>query len=388
MITVIGEFLGTSGYSNHTRGLANALNKITDVKLVTNLIPGWEGLVNDKELEMIKRETDYETNLIITNPLHWKCHLNAKRNFVYLIWEGDKIPQWMMLECLNPKIEKIIVPSTHTYNAVINTATNDYKKDAAADLKIGDKLIVIPHGYDPEDFYSQQPEVLACQGGGEYTRSPKDNSVVSEIGVDEQYPPADTFTFLANKGLRNLEDRGGIQYLIEAYLSEFTESEKVELILKINPAYGVPNLLNMFPNLKKNGIPKVTFIHDNYSKKQLNELYNKCDVFVSPTRAESFNLPCLEAMACGKPVITTNYGGQTDFCTNETGWLVDFDMTEVKHEIEYEGISWATPKMDDLKKQLRLAFETDLSLAKTKNAYQSSQNLTWENTANQILKLV
>ena len=121
MINVINSFWGSSGYSSHGRSLCNALNKLTKVKISTNLMPGWEIQVNDAELEMIKREEDFEINLIITHPLNWKVHLNAKRNFVYLIWEGDKIPKWMILECLNPKIEKIIVPSEHTKQAVLNT---------------------------------------------------------------------------------------------------------------------------------------------------------------------------------------------------------------------------------------------------------------------------
>ena len=170
MINVINSFWGSSGYSSHGRSLCNALNKLTKVKISTNLMPGWEIQVNDAELEMIKREEDFEINLIITHPLNWKVHLNAKRNFVYLIWEGDKIPKWMILECLNPKIEKIIVPSEHTKQAVLNTLKElfipeltpvlgalilteysfkreEYEKD------INNKIITIPHGHNPEDFY-------------------------------------------------------------------------------------------------------------------------------------------------------------------------------------------------------------------------------------------
>jgi glycosyltransferase involved in cell wall biosynthesis len=97
----------------------------------------------------------------------------------------------------------------------------------------------------------------------------------------------------------------------------------------------------MFPGIENN--KQIKIITENYTKKQLNDLYNECDVYVSPTRAEAFNLPCLEAMSCGKPVITTNFGGQTDFCDNSTGILIDYDLVEQK-DLEYEGIKWATPK--------------------------------------------
>ena len=47
---------------------------------------------------------------------------------------------------------------------------------------------------------------------------------------------------------------------------------------------------------------------------------------VLPTRGEGFNLPAAEALALGLPVITTAYGGQSDFFTEETGWRLDFDF--------------------------------------------------------------
>jgi len=389
-MNIIGEFFGTSGYANHTRSLANELNKLIPCKILTNLPIGWERDVNDQELEMIKREEDYEINLIITNPLYWRVHCNAKRNIVYLIWEGDKIPAWMVNECMNPKINKIIVPSQHTYNA-LKKGFEDYDPDAW--LGVGDeagcnKVVKIPHGVDLETFYpivsDKKDETLPNSHLETRSKLEEENTDGKTRDVDNH---AD-FKFLANKGLRNLEDRGGIQYLIKAYLEEFKPEEKVELILKINPAYGIPNLLTMFPEIKGK-IPKITFIPENYTKKQLNELYNSVDVFVSPTRAEAFNLPCLEAMACGKPVITTNYGGQIDYCTNETGWLIDYKLAPVTFEIEYESCSWATPKIEELKRALRFTFENrEIVKQKGKCAVEVAKNLTWSKTAEKVKNLV
>ena len=335
MINVIGQFFGTSGYSKHTRYLSNALNKLTDVCLNVPLPQGWERDVNDKELEMIKRKPDNEANLIITHPVHWRINCQAKHNIVYLIWEGDKVPKWIEEEIKNPNIEKVICPSEHTYNAVPEN--------------LREKLIIIPHGVDL-DIFKPLPQ-------------------------EERI-----FTFLANKGFRNMEDRGGIQYLIKAYLEEFT-NENVELMLKINPAYGLVDIPSMFPISG----PTVKILADELTNEQLNKLYNQCDVFVSPTRAEAFNIPCLEALACGKPVITTNYGGQTDYCDNMTGWLIDYDLVNVEHELEYEGVKWATPKIEDLRKALREAFELKRDF---KNPRGVAENYTWNNTATKIHELI
>ena len=200
------------------------------------------------------------------------------------------------------------------------------------------------------------------------------------------------FTFLMSKGLRNLEDRGGLQYGLRAYLEEFTKEDNVLLVIKINPAYGVPNLLKLFPELTKE-TPAIRFITHEMTPTELNQLYNECDVFVSPTRAEAFNIPCLEALACGKPVITTNYGGQTDFIDNEVGWLIDYKLVEVENELEYEGIKWATPNHDELKQKMRTSFQSRQVLCqnyyygKSSLALKSSKKLTWDNTASKIHKL-
>jgi glycosyltransferase involved in cell wall biosynthesis len=354
MINIIGTIFGITGYDIHTRELANALGQITDVKLNVNLPPDWLRYVNDLELEMIKKEGDDEINLIITNPIFWKIHLNAKRNWVFLVWEGDRIPECFVEECLNPKIEYIFCPSTHTISAAILGA-----ELAGIDTSIlTKKLKLIPHSVDLKKFYPKHQD-------------------------------REKFKFLCNKGLRNLEDRGGIQYVIKAYLEEFTKDDNVELRIKINPAYGVPNLLLMFPELKKPGHPQITYIFENIPYDKLVEFYNSGDVLVAPSRSEAFGIPMIEAMACGKPVITSNFGGQTDFCNDKNSWLIDGELTEVTWEVPYEGINWLTPNIQKLKKCMRMAYiNRELTSGKGHEAFKTAKEYTWNNTAQKIKELI
>ena len=341
-MNIIGGIFDSSGYSIHTRELANALNKLTDVNLEIGLVQSWERQVSDSELQMIKRQNDYEINLIITNPMYWRVNCTAKRNFVYLVWEGDSVPQWILEECNNPNIEKIICPSQHTLDAVKNTSNI-----IPVDVPFMDKFVIVPHGVNLETF--------------------------KQVPVER----SDNFTFLMNKGFTNMQDRGGVQYGVQAYLEEFTNKDKVELIVKINPAYGIPDL-NML-GVKKDS-PKITFITELLDINQMNELYNKCDVFVSPTRAESFNLPCLEALAVGKPVITTNFGGQTDFINESNGWLIDYKLTEVTWDMFFEGIKWATPNLKHLRKLMRESIKKPVK----NNCLNTAKQFTWNRTAKEI----
>jgi len=55
-------------------------------------------------------------------------------------------------------------------------------------------------------------------------------------------------------------------------------------------------------------------------------LLNSVDCFVSLHRSEGFGLVLAEAMALGKPVICTNWSGNTDFTSEETAVLVDYEL--------------------------------------------------------------
>src|SRR3990167_9746066 len=93
-INLIGSIFGTSGYVSHARGLANALNKVCDVKLSIPLPPNWERETSDAELDMIKKEDSFDRiNLIIDLPFNWVQHSNKKINIGFLVWEGDKVPK-------------------------------------------------------------------------------------------------------------------------------------------------------------------------------------------------------------------------------------------------------------------------------------------------------
>lgn len=63
----------------------------------------------------------------------------------------------------------------------------------------------------------------------------------------------------------------------------------------------------------------------------LPSLYAACDVFTSPadSPSESFGLTILEAMACGKPVVASDWNGYRDLVAHgETGFLVRTDWAD------------------------------------------------------------
>ena len=61
------------------------------------------------------------------------------------------------------------------------------------------------------------------------------------------------------------------------------------------------------------------------SRSQVRDLLNQCTIFALASRHETLGVVLLEAMAMGRPVISTNSGGPSSIVTDEVGTLVDVD---------------------------------------------------------------
>ena len=78
------------------------------------------------------------------------------------------------------------------------------------------------------------------------------------------------------------------------------------------------------------------------SETQLEELYRQCDVFVAPSRYESFGLIYLEAMRHAKPVVACDAGGIPEVVTDGVTGLLAPPATRPVSPRAF-GACWATP---------------------------------------------
>jgi len=83
------------------------------------------------------------------------------------------------------------------------------------------------------------------------------------------------------------------------------------------------------PALKelKKKYPKVIF-HGAKSKEELEYYYNKADVFVFPSKTDTFGLVLLEAMACGLPVAAFPVSGPLDVIGNSNAGILNSNLKE------------------------------------------------------------
>lgn len=384
-INVIGPLFGSSGYANHCKGLVNALaQEGVEVSLSTQLPQDWVRNVNDAELAMIEKNK-FDGNaptVVIGMPPFWRMAMGegARNVYGFLVWEGSRIPKDWLMRLFDKKIKGVLVPSMHVKSAIM-TAYEENRKEELKDmhdkgtglneitesLKDLPPIYVVPHGYDPDVFKKMETkrETTDC-------------------------------VFICNAGWRNgANDRKGVQFLLQAYCEEFKADDPVRLLVKVNPAY-IPVGWDAQAeigklSLNKENKPKLQFAMNQVELKEIAKLLNQADVFVCTQMADAFNIPGIEAMACGLPTIQTNYGGQLEYANSENSWLVECDPVPAPvtnyDDVIYEGVMWAKPRIEDIQQALREAFEDkNLRARKAAKALETALNFTWRDSARALIK--
>jgi len=91
----------------------------------------------------------------------------------------------------------------------------------------------------------------------------------------------------------------------DLYKSQEMVSSYMDVFLKSN-LINVKNFTEMINN-------NLIFIDKTFTYEILNDIFNACDVYISPYLAEGFNLTVLEALACGLPVIVPETGSTKEY---------------------------------------------------------------------------
>lgn len=80
--------------------------------------------------------------------------------------------------------------------------------------------------------------------------------------------------------------------------------------------------------IKNKGLEKKIFLVGRKNKYEIREILKSSNIFVLPSRSETFGVVFIEAMACGLPVIATKCGGPEEFITPDVGMLIKKDDIE------------------------------------------------------------
>ncbi len=279
----------------------------------------------------------------------------------------------------------------NTQEFVNTTIRNLYPPRTNAML--GENKIIGPYGWEESVFPKEYVDFFNARLTTVFTMSEYVKKVLKNSGVcvpvvttgnvadDIIEKPSQKLDFELPQGFRLLHissafPRKGIDKLLEAF--ELLD-ESFSLILKIFPnphnnvieqliniGYSVVKTLQEGVFLYAKEDKTVLCINKDIKKEQIRYLYENSNLLVAPSFGEGFGLPMAEAMLCNLSVLTTGYGGQTDFCSDETSWLIDFEFATASTHLSEPNSIWAVPKISHLAYQINKISQTPSNKIKVK----------------------
>ena len=148
--------------------------------------------------------------------------------------------------------------------------------------------------------------------------------------------------------------RKGVDVLLAAFARAFRAIDPVRLVLKLfpNPHNDAAEQIARI-RMRDPEIGEIELVDRDVTDAELLDIYSRADAVVLPSRGEGFNLPAAEAMAAGRPLIVTGFGGHVDFCTDRNARLVDYRFAPSASHLATPHSLWAEPDEADLASALR-----------------------------------
>lgn len=239
-------------------------------------------------------------------------------------WEYSVVPrQWA--ERIQRNVAEVWVPSQFVKNALSGGGVDP------------DRIQVIPNGINTAMFTTEGP-AWRPEGCRRFM-----------------------FLFVGGAILRK-----GIDVLWKAYAQAFTRDDDVTLVVKDNGAgtfyLGMSLLEKMKTAAAQPRAPHLIALNENFDDAHLAALYRGCNAFALPYRGEGFGMPLAEALACGKPVLTTSLGPAKEFCPPEASCFIPARLQPYFNPQNQFGPmsgteAWFEPDADALAAAMRRIYE-------------------------------
>ena len=337
MINAFCFYFGDDSWSRHARLLFGAWRRLEPVNVVS-----WDEPARGEGLERSEPAPDVPG--VGLGPIELMTRVAGSRRVAYVVWETTVMPSDKV--AILRTFDEVWTPTNWGRGLLVNNGLD------------ADKVGVVPEGVDVETF------------------RPDGN-------VREEGRP---FRFLF---VGKWEARKGVELLVEAFCEEFGADEPVELILHgwnpYLPYFDLDECVRRAVGGRRGA--RVNTSHP-LTEDALVRLYNSCDAFVLPTRAEGWGLPITEAMACGLPVIVTDYSAPAEYLSDDCAYLIPVErFVPVSDPYFFPsgralGV-WAQPDAGALRELMRRAFENpEEAREKGRHAREKvCAQLTWSHAA-------
>ncbi|WP_293277201.1 MULTISPECIES: glycosyltransferase family 4 protein [unclassified Microcoleus] len=255
---------------------------------------------------------------------------------------------------------KIITPSAWSKAGLIRSGVE------------GDRIAVVPLGVDPQIYYPVSGDRRQL--------------------LRESFGWSNYFIFL---NIGGQTDRKGIRPLLKAFAAVVDKYPDARLVLKgselLYPsrdeiAEACRVVLDDAERARV--LPRLIYTGSQLSFAQIAEIYQAADVYVSAYLAEGFNLPVLEAVACGLPVICTEGGPTDDFTRSDFALRIESKFTAVV--IEGETLFMLAPEWEHLTDLMQRAIEQPEIAARARVAGPGfvADNFSWGRSVDRLLEVM
>lgn len=312
-VNLCGFIRGDFGLGESSRILARILQRTNIPYTVVEVQDsGLHTFTNTEFADKISNEFIYNTNIFAYNPDCFeesvrefdKSVFKGRRNIGYWAWEMPEFPtEWAGAF---PYFDEIWTCSDFTTQVI------------AQDSPI--PVHTVPYAIRPE----------------------KDDDLTrQDFGL-----PADKFIFLMTYDTRSISERKNPLAAIRAFSKALGSRKDAILLLKLNTPPDWDGDRDMMTLLEKH--ENIMTISRQMSKREINSLIALCDAYLSLHRSEGFGLGPAEAMAFGKPIVITNYSGNTQYMRDGACCPVPYRLVEVEKDfiIYKKGMHWAEPDVD------------------------------------------
>ena len=234
-----------------------------------------------------------------------------------------------------------------------------------------ERVHVVPHGFDPRVLHPDESRRVDAR---------------RKLGVDA------CFVFMS---VGAMTDNKGIDLLLRGFARVADGSVETRLVLKgADDLYAsrdrLQHALDALSTAEREAVAsRIIYLGDRRSVSEMADLLRAADFYVAPYLAEGFNLPVLEAAACGVPVICTEGGATDDFTAPSFAWRIHSQTESVRIEMRFAG-EVLQPDIDHLIELMRQAIR-DRDAARRMGEAGAAyvvQNFTWDGVTDRQVEVL
>jgi glycosyltransferase involved in cell wall biosynthesis len=363
-VLIIGPILTQSGYGEHARLVYRALKHREDLFDIFIKPIKW----GETSWLWEDNEERHELDNLIQKTLSYEAHFgqNAAYDLAFLVTIPGEWQQYQIKNCYNVGVTAV-VESSKVSKHWIEQGNN-----------FVDKIVVTSEfskGVYENSFYTEPQGLVKLQKEAEVVNYPVKEYKLIKNMFELDYD----FNFLC---VAQWSTRKNIENTVKWFIEEFYDQE-VGLVLKTSRMKNcsmdrtlvkkqIRSLLAQYPKRKC----KLYFIHGYMNEDEMHSMYcqPKIKALISFTHGEGYGLPIFEAAYCGLPIITHDWGGQTDFLyvqnKDKKGKIkrkkmytkVQYDLKPIQKEAVWKGVleedsMWAYPRPGDCKMKMREVYK-------------------------------